>query len=637
MKKQKGITLIALVITIIILLILAGVTISMLTGDNGILKQATNAREQSEKEKIKEQIKLDIMEKQVGKEGKDLTEDELTDIILKYGEITGSGDDIKGKVIKTTPGRYEIPVEDVYTGEIKKEDPGIYNSNDELIVSWDDLVNKYEFDISGESTSETKKIMLIEIISKNNLDAKKVVIDDSVTSIATGRFRQCASLETVKLPKNLISIGSDAFYACLNLNNITLPEGLQSIGNGAFASCDKFTSIVIPDSVTNLSEFFMPSCNNLEKVVIGSGVKSLNNGHFQTLEKLKEVELKEGIEEIGWKTFINLKMLRKVVVPNTVTTIGIEAFAGCTELKTINLPEGLTTIGDMAFTCSGIENVVIPGSIKKIGYWFNGCKNIKRIEIQDGVTDIQRTLTGMESLTDLIIHSQNITIENSTFAGCVSLKNISFPTEGSIIIEQDAFNSCTSLTDLIIPGSIKSIGNTAFAGCSNLTNVILEDGIESLGRACFSSTAISEITIPKTLVNISKSALANISNLKQINVDEENTAYCSVDGVLYTKDKTTLKQYPPQKEEKAYNILNTATKIDDNTFINAKNLTNINIPNTVTEIGYNAFSGCTGIINLIVPNTVTTIGDDAFKGVPQVTYSGTATGSPWGATKVVSE
>ena len=43
MKSQKGITLIALVITIIVLLILAGVTIAMLTGENGILNKATGA------------------------------------------------------------------------------------------------------------------------------------------------------------------------------------------------------------------------------------------------------------------------------------------------------------------------------------------------------------------------------------------------------------------------------------------------------------------------------------------------------------------------------------------------------------------------------------------------------------------
>ena len=61
MKKQKGITLIALVVTIIILLILAGVSISMLTGDNGIITQAQKAKEKTEEAKIREEQQLEIL------------------------------------------------------------------------------------------------------------------------------------------------------------------------------------------------------------------------------------------------------------------------------------------------------------------------------------------------------------------------------------------------------------------------------------------------------------------------------------------------------------------------------------------------------------------------------------------------
>lgn len=54
-KEAKGITLIALVITIIVLLILAGVTIATLTGDNGILKQADKAKQRQQWEKKRKQ------------------------------------------------------------------------------------------------------------------------------------------------------------------------------------------------------------------------------------------------------------------------------------------------------------------------------------------------------------------------------------------------------------------------------------------------------------------------------------------------------------------------------------------------------------------------------------------------------
>lgn len=62
MRKQEGITLIALVITIIVLLILAGVSIAMLTGSNGILTKATEAGDQTAKAEIREQVTLAINE-----------------------------------------------------------------------------------------------------------------------------------------------------------------------------------------------------------------------------------------------------------------------------------------------------------------------------------------------------------------------------------------------------------------------------------------------------------------------------------------------------------------------------------------------------------------------------------------------
>ena len=68
--NEKGITLIALVLTIIVLLILVGVSISMLTGDNGILGQATNAKEQTEISSEKEAIQLTMINKEVSNNSK---------------------------------------------------------------------------------------------------------------------------------------------------------------------------------------------------------------------------------------------------------------------------------------------------------------------------------------------------------------------------------------------------------------------------------------------------------------------------------------------------------------------------------------------------------------------------------------
>lgn len=73
-KANKGITLIALVITIIVLLILAGVTIATLTGDNGLLQKATTAKQDNEDSKELELIKLSVSAAQVAGKGTITTE-----------------------------------------------------------------------------------------------------------------------------------------------------------------------------------------------------------------------------------------------------------------------------------------------------------------------------------------------------------------------------------------------------------------------------------------------------------------------------------------------------------------------------------------------------------------------------------
>ena len=67
--QEKGITLIALVVTIVILLILAGVTIATVTGDNGLFSKAKKATVEYEKEALKEEIRLAILDKQLENSG----------------------------------------------------------------------------------------------------------------------------------------------------------------------------------------------------------------------------------------------------------------------------------------------------------------------------------------------------------------------------------------------------------------------------------------------------------------------------------------------------------------------------------------------------------------------------------------
>lgn len=89
MKRNKGITLIALVITIVVLLILAGVSIAMLTGENGILNQAQETKEQTEYKSAEEKVKLAIMGAMA--DGGTLTVSKLsTELSYQGGSLKGT-------------------------------------------------------------------------------------------------------------------------------------------------------------------------------------------------------------------------------------------------------------------------------------------------------------------------------------------------------------------------------------------------------------------------------------------------------------------------------------------------------------------------------------------------------------------
>lgn len=121
-KSTKGITLIALVITIIVLLILAGISIVILTGDNGLLNKAKDTKTATEIAKIKEEIQTDISGKQAENEG-NISDDTLKGILEKYGVLSEAEEKLIDKTLTTTKGNYEIKVADIFNGTTVKDIP----------------------------------------------------------------------------------------------------------------------------------------------------------------------------------------------------------------------------------------------------------------------------------------------------------------------------------------------------------------------------------------------------------------------------------------------------------------------------------------------------------------------------------
>ena len=154
-KSTKGITLISLVVTIIILLILAGVTIATLMGDNGLINKAKDAKIKTEIASIKEQIQIDIIGKQSENNG-NISEDSLKEILEKYGTLSEE-EKITDKTL-TTKENYEIKVSDIWNGTTKEDGPQNptfttvanapdidgFNKSNTYYVSWDLTSSPYQ-------------------------------------------------------------------------------------------------------------------------------------------------------------------------------------------------------------------------------------------------------------------------------------------------------------------------------------------------------------------------------------------------------------------------------------------------------------------------------------------------------------
>ena len=276
-----------------------------------------------------------------------------------------------------------------------------------------------------------------------------------------------------------------------------------------------------------------------------------------------------------WSTAITTANIPASVIHNeitySVTSIGSSAFAECSSLTSVTIPESVTSIGFHAFAyCSGLTSVTIGNGVTSIG--------------------------------------------NTAFQYCSGLTSVTIP-NGVTIIGNQAFEGCSGLTSVTIPNSVTSIGDYAFQYCSGLTSVTIPNSVTIIGNQAFMNcSGLTSVTIPNSVTSIGDYAFYNVPN------------------IVYSGDATGSPWGARSRNGyvENYLVFDNETKT---TLLacSSSALGEINIPNSVTSIGQLAFSNCTGLTSVTIPNSVTSIGWNAFYNVPNIVYSGDATGSPWGA------
>jgi len=176
--------------------------------------------------------------------------------------------------------------------------------------------------------------------------------------------------------------------------------------------------------------------------------------------------------------------------------------------------------------------------------------------------------------------------------------------------------------EVIIPSSVNSagvkysvtqIGEQAFCFNNNLTNVTIPNCVTHIGGAAFANcTGLTNLIIGKSVTHIGDAAFSLCVNLKTIEVDKDNQSYASVDGVLLSKDMTSLLAYPSDKAEEKYTIPDGVIHIGNGAFRQCSRLTSVTLPESVTQIGACSFEKCTNLNHLIIGKNVTHIYFRAF-------------------------
>ena len=468
---------------------------------------------------------------------------------------------------------------------------------------------------------------------------QSITLPNNLTHIGLNAFRACHSLTQVLIPASVTNIDGSAFECCTGLTDVVFEGNSLEFGSGAtFYDCTSLKNVFFNGTRADWtasrgsSGSVLPAAAQIyyKNDLISSGTCGDNSSGNNTQWKLTKagtliITVGTGYTEGGiadfaygkapWYQDIYDSGIRCLIIGSGIKTIGSYAFADCTDLAEIIVPDGVISIGDGAFQQnSGAKRVVLPPSTVYIGHgalrdcsaltsvslpdsmsnrlfldMFEGCTNLKSVDIPDGITDIyegdlascpnwtdiyydnwgrvwNRVVSGVrDSIPDRMnVHfkdniydsgscGENVTWTLTadgtlTISGTGAMTDYTYDSrspwyscrtyikrvvmqQGVTSIGDHAFWDCSGLTSVTIPDGVTSIGGDAFSGCAALTSVEIPNGVTAIGGSTFSNCIrLAKVTIPKSVTSIGKNAFYYCESIADVYYDgtEEDWAKISI-------------------------------------------------------------------------------------------------------------
>lgn len=435
-----------------------------------------------------------------------------------------------------------------------------------------------------DSSGETEQ----NIVPANSL-INKVIIKDGVTNIGEYALYNLGNDATeVQIGKSVTSIKEDGCYS-FNGKRITIPGNVRELGIDAFAY------------------------SSLESVTLEEGVEVLDIGAFWRSWELKEVLWADSIRTVGYNAFSNTEWLKNQVNENGFVIQGDMLLGYYGEDTDVTIPDGITSIQGDGFRKigpSGIERVIIPDSVTKIGDYAFENTRISDLQLSDRIEYIGAgAFRGCEKWLNVRIPKNVKYIGNAAFAGSavneskgriyeVDADNTVYyvPDGCNVICEKEDKKVIAGSSSSKIPDGTKEIAESAFAWW-NIEEIEFPNSLEKIGAYAFWSTWLEKIDLPEKVTRIEKWTFANCP-LKSVHVSSKlsyigNVAFCQT-------DLTKLDFLP-----------DTVRYIGASAFEDCEQLTDVKLPQSLTYIGDDAFSSC-DMKEVTIPGKVETIGGCVF-------------------------
>lgn len=511
----------------------------------------------------------------------------------------------------------------------------------------------------------TQKTATVKVIGKDafyKVGASEIKLPATVTTIASGAFKNCANLNTLVFPASLTSVGDEAFaftafdsvnvrsdisygskvyYGCANLSAVTFDDALVSLANGMFASCEKLIAVTFNGALVNIGDEAFSDCYNLKDITFGGSIETIGAKAFSNCKAIEAIVIPNSVISVGNNAYYNCTGATTVSIGDSVERIGRYVFYGCTALDEISIPTSVKSVGDGAFGALNIKSIAIPsrvteipakafinctslenvtfGTITAIGDQAFANTAIKQFTVPETVnvlgTYVFRDCKSLESVTvlggmkgereigpeDNRIKQPTLTLEEGTFSGCDKLSSVIL---GASLTDIDllAFEGCTSLASIQFPASLRVIGGGAFKNCSSLKNMNIDKvAIESIGMGAFSNcTSLESVIIPASCTDIVGTADLNSGLFDGCTSLKSAVILGNIPrlGTALFKNCTALENVT---------LSDTITAIGVQTFMNCTSLKNINLNDNIVEYGRAAFFNCPNITEVTVGKNVTKI------------------------------